>query len=64
MLNLIAIEPETIAEIRNALQVIQGNAELLTVAKANSDNRLDRIISEVKRIDGLLPSVKFEGEKR
>lgn len=44
---------EVIAEVRNALQVIQGNAELIITRGIG--NRPDKIIEQVKRIDSLLP---------
>ena len=57
---IIKLDSEVIAEIRNALQVIQGNAELI-IMRGIIDNRPDIIIHQVKRIDKLLPQVKFEG---
>ncbi len=52
----IKIDSEDIAEIRNALQIILSNAEF---GKVN----VRRIVVEVRRIDKLLPDVKFEGGK-
>lgn len=61
MIRLIAMSPETIAEIRNALQVIQLNAEVIPYDSFREvDNKTREIIEQVKRIDGLLPQVKFE----
>ena len=52
---------EEIAEIRNALTVIQLNADCLT--KSFSYAPIE-IIKQVKRINRLLPKIKFEGGKK
>ncbi len=60
------IDSEDIAEIRNALQIIQGNAQILFRRIPYNLHLLNKpldIINEVKRIDKLLPQVKFEGKK-
>ena len=52
---------EKIAEIRNALTIISLSAET-----TNSDNavyKVETIREQVKRIDRLLPRIKFEGGK-
>ncbi len=61
----IKIDSEDIAEIRNALQVIQGNAEFLCrrFNYLKEDSSPKNIIKQVIRIDKLLPQVKFEGVK-
>ena len=53
---------EQIADIRNALQIIQGNAEYLK--NRPYINEAQRIVSQVKRIDKLLPKVSFEGAEK
>ena len=58
---MVEIDSEVIAEVRNALQIIMGNAELIKQEDAlGIAIRPDRIIEQVKRIDQLLPKVKFE----
>ena len=57
----IKIDSEDIATIRDALQIIQGNADFLVGEPYV--NEPQRIIEQVKRIDKLLPVVKFEGGK-
>jgi len=42
-----------VAEIRNALQIIQGNAEFLVDEPYTNEPK--RIIEQAKRIDKLLP---------
>ena len=64
MLKLVAIEPEKIAEIRNALSIINlvtGTIDYRYPARA--ENNLVTIREQVKRIDRLLPQIKFEGVK-
>jgi len=56
---IVKIDSEVIAEVRNALQIIMSNAELMAPT-ALFNLRADRIIEQVKRIDSLLPPVKFE----
>lgn len=72
----VKIDSEVIYEIRNVLQIIMGNAELLIPKDyvvsllpsfsdwrkmlINLSDRPDTIIEQVKRIDGLLPQVRFE----
>lgn len=59
----ITIDSETIAEARNALQTILNNSEL-DPNRHFPRYRIRLNISEaVKRIDKLLPDVKFEGSK-
>lgn len=59
---MVEIDPETIAEVRNALQIIQGNAELIPSSEFVSRHKMMMdIVEQVKRIDSLLPQVKFEG---
>jgi len=57
----IKMDNEDIATIRNALCIIQGNAEFLI--DELYVNEPQRIIEQVKRIDNLLPKVAFEGGK-
>ncbi len=59
MSQLVAIDSEKIAEIRNALTIIRGNAEFLV--DEPYVNEPQRIIEQVKKIDKLLPDVKFKG---
>lgn len=56
----ITIDSENIAQVRNALQVIQGNAELIPESYILLKLKVREIIRNVKRIDKLLPDVKFE----
>ena len=67
MSKLITIDPEKIAEIRCALQVIQLNAEIISAdenVRRYLINRAEKIAQQVKRIDNLLPQVGFEKEKQ
>jgi len=72
----IRIDSEDVAEIRNALCVIQLNAEAVGILGLKGWRfvlyslmlrllRLkmftEEIVKQVKRIDNLLPQVKFEG---
>ena len=60
----VKMDSEDIAEIRNALQVIQLQAEALHLDLCgNALYKLDLLINQVKRIDKLLPVVNFEGVK-
>ena len=54
----IKMDSEDIATIKNALQVIRWKAELMPASTF-----MQEIIKQVKRIDKLLPDVKFEGVK-
>jgi len=55
----ITIDPEKIVEIRNALQVIQfNNQRELSYIKMSKN-----ITEQVKRIDKLLPQVRFENNE-
>lgn len=64
MLQLVAIDSEKIAEIRNALQVIQLAARTIDYHyPAKPEDNLITIREQVSRIDKLLPQVKFEGGK-
>ena len=54
------MDSEDIATIKNALCIIQGNAELLYDRPYINEPK--RIIQQVKRIDKLLPKVSFEGK--
>lgn len=56
----IKMDSEDIAEIKNALCIIQGNAELMR-GYTKDEDRPEEIIKQVKRIDKLLPKVAFEG---
>ena len=60
----IRMDSENIAEIRNALTIIQLNAEQVKRMKYLGHPQLDEIINKVKQIDKLLPDVKFEGGKQ
>lgn len=61
----IRMDSEDVAEIKNALQVIQGTAELMrTITTEEKRNAMIVIVKQVKRIDKLLPQVKFEGGKQ
>ncbi len=65
MLQLVAIELEKIAEIRNALTIINlvtGTIDYHYPLKAQ--NNLATVREQVKRIDKLLPDVKFKGGKQ
>ena len=57
-MSIIKMDSEDIAEIKNALYIIQGNAEFLF--NEPYINEPQRIIEQVKRIDRLLPKVSFE----
>ena len=54
----IRMDSEDIAEIRNVLQVIQGNAQIIGEPHTPFHLLRDQITEQVKRIDGLLPDVK------
>jgi len=59
---IVKIDSEVIAVIRNALQIIMSNAELIPSSKFVSRHKMMMdIVEQVKRIDSLLPPVKFEG---
>ncbi len=59
----VTIDSEKIAEIRNALQIITGDAEVISYSSFREcDNRARDIVEQVKRIDKLLPQVEFEKE--
>jgi len=65
----IKIDSEDIAEIKNALCIIQGNAELILTSFTKGGrlflrDKLEAIIDNIKRIDNLLPKVAFEGGKQ
>lgn len=60
MIIIVKVESKVIAEIRNALQVIQGNAEMVKRMKYLGHTELNTIIEQVKRIDKLLPQVEYE----
>ena len=53
---------EKIAEIRNALHIINLTAELIKTGIPAGD-KAGMITNEVKRIGKLLPVIKFEGGK-
>ena len=55
----IRMDSEDTAEIRDALQAIQWKAESIPASTF-----MQEIITQVKRIGGLLPQVKFEGGKQ
>ena len=55
-MSIIKMDSEDIATIKNALCVIQLNADM-------GYNKEREIQKQVKRINGLLPKVKFEGKK-
>lgn len=57
----VEIDSEAIATIRNSLTVIQLNAEMVRRMKHLGHTELNTIIEQVKRIDKLLPQVRFEG---
>jgi len=60
----IKMDSEDIAEIRNALTIINlvtGTIDYHYPLKA--ENNLATVREQVKRIDKLLPDVKFEGGK-
>ncbi len=60
----IKIDSEDIAEIKNALTVISLSAETVDYHyPAKAEDNLVTIREQVKRIDKLLPKVKFEGGK-
>ena len=64
----IKIDSEDIATIRGALQVIQVNADIVISPKyckyeVYPDVNCHAIIEQVKRIDKLLPVIKFERGK-
>jgi len=60
---IIKVDSEVIAEIRNALTVIQLNAESIfrRLKYIRDEKAPEEIVKQVKRIDSLLPPVKFEG---
>ena len=60
----VTIDSEKIAEVRNALQVIQLNADLIGHPQQAFHVLRSQITIQVKRIDKLLPVVKFEGENK
>jgi len=53
---IVKVEADVIAEIRNALQIITGNAELIISMYGYSANKPGEIKKQVKKIDSLLPS--------
>ncbi len=55
----IKMDSEDIAEIRNALQIIEGNT--WQEKEYGGNMFLAEIHKQVKRIDRLLPKVAFEG---
>ena len=60
------IDNERIAEIKNALTVIHLNAQLVPgISFSTIQKMMGDFIEQVKRIDGLLPKIKYEkkGEK-
>jgi len=59
-MSIIKMDSEDIATIKNALYIIQGNAELLYDKPYVNEPK--RIIQQVKRINKLLPKVSFEGK--
>ena len=59
----IKMDSEDIAEIRNALQVIQGYTELIR-GYTVGENRPKKIMEQVERIYELLPDVKSKGGKQ
>ena len=52
---MVKIDSEVIAEVRNALQIIMGNAELIISMYGYSANKPGEIKKQAKRIDSLLP---------
>ncbi len=65
MSQLVVIDSEKIAEIRNALTIINlvtGTIDYHYPLKAQ--NNLATVREQVKRIDKLLPDVKFKGGKQ
>ena len=65
-MSIVKIDSEVVAEIKNALCIIQLNAEIVeekyiaTLFRPQRNCRI--IIKQIKRIDSLLPKVKFEGK--
>ena len=61
-MSIIKMDSEVIAEIKNALTVIQLNAQA-GVSRIKVSELMKGIVEQVKRIDRLLPKIKFEGGK-
>ena len=63
------VSQEVLAEVKNALQIISGFAQLqLLKAKPdmipNTKRQLEEIVHQVERIDRLLPQAAFKREKK
>jgi len=69
MLKLVAMNPEKIAEIKNSLAIISGQAQIIllirnkVILNAEEATRAKEIIKQVDRIDKLLPQVAYKKEK-
>ena len=69
MLKLIAMEPDKIAEIKNSLAIISGQAQIIlsirnkVILNGEEANRAKKIIKQVDRIDKLLSQVAYKKEK-
>ena len=61
-MSIVKMDSEVIASIKNALCVIQLNAEVVKRMKYLGHSELNTIINAAKRIDKLLPIVGFEGK--
>ncbi len=61
----IAVEVDKIADIRNALTIIQLNCQQVLGNWMSKDRvkMTKTVIEQVERIDKLLPVIKFEGVK-
>ena len=61
-MSIVKMDSEVIAEIKNALCVIQGNADIIGQHDMPFWVLRSQISEQVKRIDSLLPKVSFEGK--
>ena len=63
-MSIVEIDSEVVAEIKNALTVIQLNAQQVSGLCMSKDRlkMTENVIEQVKRIDKLLPVVGFEGK--
>jgi len=57
-MSIVKIDSEDVATIKNALRIIELIAD--NISEENGEE--DEIIKQVKRINKLLPKIKFEGE--
>ena len=57
-MSIVKIDSEDVATIKNALCIIELIAD--NISEENGEE--DEIIKQVKRINKLLPKIKFEGE--